>query len=86
MSDMENAVTRTEPGGARSGAGTRLSVNISEATAEVLQKHKRRGVSITETVRRACAVYDLIESEAAKGSKIQIVDRDGRTRELLLIP
>ncbi|NGO71190.1 CopG family transcriptional regulator [Streptomyces sp. SB3404] len=84
---MNRAVAHPQQDGQdRPGPTTRLSVNIGEATAQVLQKHKARGISITETVRRACAVYDLIESEAAKGSKIQIVDRDGTTRELLLIP
>jgi hypothetical protein len=65
---------------------TRLSININQETEEVLQKHKKeRGISITETVRRAVALLDMVERESADGSKVQIVDRDGYVREILLL-
>ncbi|KIQ62976.1 hypothetical protein TR51_29435 [Kitasatospora griseola] len=63
---------------------TRLSININAETEEVLKRHKKRGISITETVRRAVALLDLVEREYESGSKIQLVDRDNGVRELVL--
>ncbi|MEV7781328.1 hypothetical protein [Kitasatospora sp. NPDC088351] len=64
---------------------TRLSININSETEEVLKRHKKRGTSITETVRRAIALLDLVERESERGSKLQLVDREGSVRELLLL-
>jgi len=64
---------------------TRLSVNINDDTAAVLQRHKAKGVSITETIRRAIALLDLVEREHDNGSKLQLVDKQGHVRELLLL-
>jgi hypothetical protein len=64
---------------------TRLSININSETEEVLKRHKDRGTSITETVRRAVALLDMIYQEYSKGSRIQLVDRKGEVRELMLL-
>ncbi|WP_405717255.1 ribbon-helix-helix protein, CopG family [Streptomyces sp. NBC_01537] len=65
---------------------TRLSVNLNDEAARALKENSdRRGISITEAVRRAIAVYDFIERETAAGNRIQVVDPEGRVRELLLV-
>ncbi|WP_406154592.1 hypothetical protein OG806_49445 [Streptomyces sp. NBC_00882] len=76
----------------RSGANadapqhTRLSVNINSDTAEVLRRMKmEKGISITEAVRRAISLLDLLESEHEAGNKIQLVGPRGRIREVLLL-
>lgn len=64
---------------------TRLTVNINPETLAALKDiGERRGISYTETIRRAVAVYKLIEDETAAGRIIQI--RDGNAvREVVLL-
>jgi hypothetical protein len=65
---------------------TRLSVNLNDEAANALRRvSKKRQVSITEAVRRAIAIYDLVEHELDAGSKVQIVDPSGHVRELFLL-
>ncbi|MGV2919361.1 hypothetical protein [Streptomyces alfalfae] len=66
---------------------TRLSVNINEDTAEKLRWYKdQKNISITETVRRAIALLELVEKETIKGGKIMLKSEDGKTvRELWLV-
>ncbi len=64
---------------------TRLSVNINGDTEQVLQQHKSRGTSITETVRRAVSLLDLVDRQLADGGRVQLVDRDGNVRELIML-
>ncbi|MCF3172547.1 CopG family transcriptional regulator [Streptomyces sioyaensis] len=78
-----------EPTGAQGETGvkdfTRLSVNINDDTAEALKRLKSaKGISITEAVRRAVALYDLVDRETGDTGKLQIVD-DGNVREILLL-
>jgi hypothetical protein len=65
---------------------TKLSININEETGQALARIvKRRSISYTEAIRRAVAIYGLIENEAATGARILI--RSGDTlRELTLLP
>ncbi|WP_433917369.1 ribbon-helix-helix protein, CopG family [Streptomyces canus] len=79
-----------EPTGAQSETGvkefTRLSVNINDDTADALKRLKSaKGISITEAVRRAVALYDLVDRETGSTGKLQIVDADGNVREILLL-
>ncbi|OHV27753.1 MULTISPECIES: ribbon-helix-helix protein, CopG family [Pseudofrankia] len=64
---------------------TRLSVNINQESAAALKEiTERRGISNTEAIRRAIAIYKLIEEETANGNKIQI--KDGKTvREIVML-
>lgn len=64
---------------------TRLTINInSETLAAIKAVAEQRGISYTETIRRAVAVYKLVEDELAKGHTIQI--KDGKNlREVILI-
>ncbi|MEU1518004.1 hypothetical protein ABZ490_38665 [Streptomyces sp. NPDC005811] len=65
---------------------TRLSVNINKETKEALERLKAKNLSITEVVRRAITLYDLVDRETADGGRLQIVDNTGRVRELMLLP
>ncbi|MFF9221480.1 ribbon-helix-helix domain-containing protein [Streptomyces viridosporus] len=66
---------------------TRLSVNINEDTAAKLRWYKdHKNISITETVRRAIALLDLVERETAKGGEVLLKSQDGKTiRQLWLV-
>ncbi|MFJ3826043.1 ribbon-helix-helix domain-containing protein [Streptomyces nodosus] len=76
-----SAGTRTEP------SVTRLSVNINEDTAAKLRWYKdHKGISITETVRRAVALLELVERETANGNEVLLKSRDGKSvRQLWLV-
>lgn len=63
----------------------RLSVNINDECARVLEKAKeQRGVSATETIRRALSMYEFMENEKLAGRKIMSVD--GSTETELVWP
>ncbi|GHG65948.1 CopG family transcriptional regulator [Streptomyces griseocarneus] len=66
---------------------TRLSVNINAETAAKLRWYKdHKGISITETVRRAVALLDLVERETANGSEVLLKSRDGKSvRQLWMV-
>lgn len=66
---------------------SRLSVNINEDTAEKIRVYrKQRGVSITETIRRAVAILALLNDEVTKDSEILIKSKDGKNvRQLWMI-
>lgn len=63
---------------------TRLSVNINDATREVMEERKyKENISYTEQVRHAVSVYDFIYKEIAKGGTVLIKQADGTYLELL---
>jgi hypothetical protein len=64
---------------------TRLTINVHPDTLAAIKTiAKRRGISYTELIRRAVAVYKLIEDELAQGRTIQI--KDGKNvREVVLV-
>lgn len=56
----------------------RLSINLSAETASTLQKLKaNKGISVTEIVRNAIAVYDFFEEEVSQGRNVQTSNKDG---------
>lgn len=68
----------------------RLSVNLAADAMDALRwLAGRRGLSLTETIRRAISVLKFIEDELDKGNTLAIVetDREGkqRVREILLV-
>ena len=71
----------------KKSTSARLSVNINEETARQLQQTAtRKGISYTEAVRRAIAVWSFIEDEIQDSKIVQVVDPDkGDTRELVLL-
>jgi L-serine deaminase len=65
---------------------TRLSINLSREAAAALKDIKeKRGLSYTEAIRRAIAVYKFVEDETAKGHRIQVVGDGDKVRELMLL-
>lgn len=67
-------------------APTRLSVNLSEDTAEALQGLvARRRTTLTDGVRRAIAVWKFVEDEVAAGNRLAVIDKNGNVREVVLV-
>lgn len=66
----------------------RLSVNLSPDVAEVLKRRANtKGISLTEAVRRAIAVWDMMEDEKATGNQLATIERTPngkRVREIVL--
>ncbi|TCC43446.1 ribbon-helix-helix protein, CopG family [Kribbella sindirgiensis] len=77
----------------KTGVGTaivRLSVNLAADAMDTLRwLANRRGLSLTETIRRAITVLKFIEDEVDKGNKLAVVETDAngqeRVREILLV-
>ncbi|MFF8868009.1 hypothetical protein ACF08B_38910 [Streptomyces sp. NPDC015139] len=63
---------------------TRLSVNINTDTAAFLKRNKQRGISLTESIRRAIALMELVERETSGGNQVLIRSKNGDMRQLLL--
>lgn len=67
----------------------RLSVNLAPDVADVLKKwSKSKGLSITEGVRRAIAVWNFLETARQEGHRFALIERTGdgeRIREVMLI-
>jgi hypothetical protein len=81
-----------ERGFARAAADkiTRLSINLSLDAAQALRDlTTEKGISITEGVRRAIAVWKFVEDEKSKGNRLAVLEpgRNGeeRVREVVLI-
>ncbi len=66
---------------------TRLSVNIALDVADMIRTlTRRKGITATEGVRRAIAIWKLVEDETAAGNSVQVVNpKTGKTRELVLL-
>lgn len=64
----------------------RLSVNLSVESAETLKVlTKRKGLTITEGIRRAVAVWKFVEDENTKGNQIAVIEHDGSIRKVILL-
>lgn len=65
----------------------RLNVNLNKETAAALREiADEQGVSYTEAVRRAIAIYKYVVDEQAAGRKIQTMDANEKNkRELVLM-
>ncbi len=63
----------------------RLSVNISTGTAATFRSLiAAKGVTATEGVRRAIAVWAFFEAEIAAGNRLAVIERDGTVRNVEL--
>jgi len=64
----------------------RLSVNVSGETAEAFRSLiARKGLSVTEGVRRAIMVWKFIEDEIAAGNALAVIEPDGAIRKVTLL-
>lgn len=65
----------------------RLNLKMSQATRQQLEHLQvRTGAdTLTEVIRRALAVYDLLIEEKDKGATPVLRSEDGKERELVLL-
>jgi len=64
----------------------RLSVNLSVESAETLRALiRRKGLTITEGIRRAIAVWKFVEDESSKGNQLAVIEADGSIRKVVLL-
>ena len=62
----------------------RVSANLPEETFKMLKElAAKRGVSMTEILRRAVALEDYVDEAIDEGGKILVEKRDGEMRQLL---
>jgi hypothetical protein len=63
----------------------RLSLNVSPEALEVLKDYAgRKGVTVTEAVRRAIGVLKYIDDAQERGARLN-VEEDGRIKELMFL-
>jgi hypothetical protein len=90
--------SRADLGGTRAASSkevVRLSINLASDVAGALKAlSTAQGVSVTEGVRRAIALWKLVSDEVSKGNKIMVVEGEGegegegdgaKFRELILL-
>jgi hypothetical protein len=64
----------------------RLSVNLSFETAETFKELlTRKGMSITEGIRRAIAVWKFLEDERSRGNEIAVIEKDDTVRKVVFL-
>lgn len=64
----------------------RLSVNLSPETADVFKTlSTQKGLSITEGIRRAIAVWKFLEDERSRGNEIAVLEADGTVRKVVFL-
>jgi hypothetical protein len=72
-------------GGTQSGRTVRLAVNLGPEPADVLKEYaSRKGVSVTEAVRRAIAVLAFVDDAQRRGASIN-VEEDGVLKEVMFL-
>ena len=68
------------------GSVARLSINLSTDTADAFKELiGRKGLTLTEGIRRAIAVLQFLEDETSKGNQIAVIERDGSVRKVVLL-
>jgi len=91
---MSTAETRVVAAGRTEGQGesprvVRLSVNLAASVADALKATAaRKGLSITEGVRHAIAIWKLVSDEQEKGNRVMIVEGRGENaqyREIIIV-
>jgi hypothetical protein len=56
----------------------RLSVNLNSEVADIFKTlTSRKGLSITDGIRRAITVWKFFEDERGRGNEIAIIEKDG---------
>lgn len=66
---------------------TRLNLALSEPVKQRIEsiRDETGAESVTEVIRRAVAVYDLLITETAAGGKV-VIKKRGKEKEVLLVP
>jgi hypothetical protein len=68
------------------GGIVRLSINLSTETADAFKALlERKGLTITEGIRRAITVWQFLEDEASKGNEIAVIEQDDKVRKVVLL-
>ena len=63
----------------------RLSVNLSPDVADALKQYaSRKGISITEAVRRAITVLTFVDNAQSRGASLHL-EEGGVLKEILLL-
>lgn len=69
----------------RSDRLVRLSVNLSPEIADVLKEYaQRKGVSVTEAVRRAVTVLQFVDETQDRGASV-VVNDEGAMKEIVFL-
>jgi hypothetical protein len=67
------------------GRLVRLAVNLGPEAADVLKEYaSRKGISVTEAVRRAIAVLAFVDETQRRGASIN-VEEDGVLKEVMFM-
>ena len=67
------------------GRLVRLAVNLGPEAADVLKEYaSRKGISVTEAVRRAIAVLAFVDEAQRRGASIN-VEEDGVLKEVMFM-
>jgi hypothetical protein len=75
-----------DPKGSLPESSVRLSVNLNNETAQTFKALIRhRGLSITEGIRRAIAVWKFVEDETSKGNQLAVIEHDDSIRKVVLL-
>jgi hypothetical protein len=68
------------------GSVARLSINLSAETADAFKELTgRKGLTLTEGIRRAIAVLQFLEDETSKGNQIAVIEQDGSVQKVILL-
>lgn len=69
----------------RTDQGVRLSVNLSPGIAGELKEYaERKGISITEAIRRAITVLSFVDDAQQRGAAINL-EENGALKEVLFL-
>ncbi|WP_344454328.1 hypothetical protein [Actinocorallia aurantiaca] len=64
----------------------RMSFNLGIESANVFKALiERKGLSITEGIRRAIAIWKFFEEETSKGNQIAVIEQDGSIHKAYLL-
>jgi hypothetical protein len=75
-----------KPGSKHNRRFVRLSVNLSIETDEIFKSLiDRKGLSISEGIRRAIAVWKFLEDEEARGNQIAVMEPEGGVRKVVIL-
>lgn len=67
------------------GQPVRLSLNVSAETMSVLRDYAgRKGISLTEAVRRAIGILNFVDEAQESGASL-VIERNGKTQEIIFL-